>query len=199
MSDSMMNIHFLTILREDEFRELKKVFPHDNELLHSIRSIRYCKAEVFRDCILGTLRVPEKNEIRTPHVVCGFYLTDKELFLIEDSGKLKHWIEKKEEEFQELKSPDQFLLKMMELMIEYDLLYLLHLEKEIEKMEDQLIKSVPDNFFTVLTKYRQKLSELDAYYEQLAMIGDLLQSQDGLTIIHNTESVSYTHLTLPTT
>lgn len=26
MSDSMMNIHFLTILREDEFRELKKVF-----------------------------------------------------------------------------------------------------------------------------------------------------------------------------
>ena len=188
MSDSMMNIHFLTILREDEFRELKKVFPHDNELLHSIRSIRYCKAEVFRDCILGTLRVPEKNEIRTPHVVCGFYLADKELFLIEDSGKLKHWIEKKEEEFQELKSPDQFLLKMMELMIENDLLYLLHLEKEIEKMEDQLIKSVPDNFFTVLTKYRQKLSELDAYYEQLAMIGDLLQSQDGLTIIHNTES-----------
>ena len=41
MSDSMMNIHFLTILREDEFRELKKVFPHDNELLHSIRSVSY--------------------------------------------------------------------------------------------------------------------------------------------------------------
>ena len=188
MSASMMNIHFLTILREDEFRELKIVFPHDNELLHSIRSIRYCKAEVFRDCILGTLRVPEKNEIRTPHVVCGFYMTDKELFLIEESGELKHWLEKKEEQFQELKSPDQFLLKMMELMIENDLLYLLHLEKEIEKMEDQLIKGVPNNFFSVLTKYRQKLSELDAYYEQLAMIGDLLQSQDGLPIIRNTES-----------
>ncbi len=97
MSDPMVNIHFLTILREDEFRELKKDFPHDNELLHSIRSIRYCKADVFRVCILGTLRVPEKNEIRTPHVVCGFYLTDKDLFLIEDSGKLKHRIEKKEE------------------------------------------------------------------------------------------------------
>ena len=60
MSNPMVNIHCLTILREDEFRELKKDFPHDNELLHSIRSIRYCKAEVFRDCILGTLRVPEK-------------------------------------------------------------------------------------------------------------------------------------------
>ena len=184
----MVKLQFLTIMQEDELCELKKEFPHNNELLHSIRSIRYCKAEVFRDCILGTLRVPEKNEIRTPHVVCGFYMTDKELFLIEESGELKHWLEKKEEQFQELKSPDQFLLKMMELMIENDLLYLLHLEKEMERMEDQLIKNVPDDFFTVLTKYRQKLSELDAYYEQLTMIGDLLQSQDGMPIICNTES-----------
>lgn len=184
----MVILHFLTIMQQDELCEQKKDFPHDNELLHSIRSIRYCKAEVFRDCILGTLRVPEKNEKRTPQVICGFYMTDKELFLIEDSGELKHWIEKKEEQFQDMKSPDQFLLKMMELMIENDLLYLLHLEKEIEKMEDQLIKGVSNNFFTVLTKYRHKLSEMDAYYEQLIMIGDLLQSQDGLPIIRNTES-----------
>ncbi len=62
--------------------------------------------------------------------------------------ELKHCIEKNEEEFQELKSPDQFLLKMMELMIEYDLLYLLHLEKEIEKMEDQLIQSIDRNYLS---------------------------------------------------
>lgn len=184
----MVKLQFLTIMQEDEFCESKKELPHDKELLHSIRSIRYCKAEVFRDCILGILRVPEKNEKRAPQVTCGFYLTDRELFLIEESGNLKRWIEKKEEQFQDLKLPDQFLLKMMELMIENDLLYLLHLEKEMEKMEDQLIKGVPDNFFTVLTKYRQKLSELDAYYEQLTVIGDLLQSQDGLSMIHNTES-----------
>ena len=97
-------------------------------------------------------------------------MTDKELFLIEESGELKHWLEKKEEQFQELKSPDQFLLKMMELMIENDLLYLLHLEKEIEKMEDQLIKGVPDVFFTVLTRHHQKLSELDAQQNKVMCI-----------------------------
>ena len=183
----MVKLQFLTIMQEDEFRELKKDFPHDKEFLHSIGSIRYCKAEVFRDCILGTLRIPGKNEKRTPQIVFGFYLTDKELFLIGCSGDLKHWVEKKEDQFQELKSPDKCLLQIMELMIENDILYLLHLEKEIEKMEDQLIKGVPDDFFTVLTRHRQKLSELDAYYEQLTVIGDLLQSQDGLSIIHNAE------------
>ena len=187
MRDSMVKSHVLTIMQEDEFRELKKDFPHDKEFLHSIGSIRYCKAEVFRDCILGTLRIPEKNEKRTPQIACGFYLTDKELFLIECSGDLKHWVAKKEDQLQDLKTPDQFLLQMMELMIENDIPYLLHLEKEIEKMEDQLIKGVPDDFFTVLTRHRQKLSELDAYYEQLTVIGDLLQSEDGLSIIQNTE------------
>lgn len=40
----------------------------------------------------------------------------------------------------------------------------------------------------MLTKYRQKLSELDAYYEQLNVIGDLLESQDEISLIQNTES-----------
>ncbi len=58
----------------------------------------------------------------------------------------------------------------MELMIENDILYLLHLEKEIEKMEDQLIKGVPDVFFTVLTRHHQKLSELDAQQNKVMCI-----------------------------
>lgn len=142
---------------------------------------------MFRECIWGTLRIPEKNEKCTPQIACGFYWTDKELYLIECNGDFKHWVEKKENQFQEMSSPDQVILHLMELMIENDLLYLLHIEKEIEKMEDQLAKDVPDDFFAVLTRYRKKLSELDAYYEQLTVIGDLLQSQDGFSIIRNTE------------
>ncbi|MGN0170694.1 MAG: CorA family divalent cation transporter [Lachnospiraceae bacterium] len=192
----MVKLHFLTIMQEEEFRELEKDFSHEKELLRSIGSIRYCKAEVFRDCILGTLRVPEKNEKRTPQIACGFYLTAEELYLIESTGDLERWIEKKEEQFQELESPDQVLLKMMELMIENDILYLLHLEKEMEKMEDQLIRSVPKDFFTVLTRYRRKFSELNSYYEQLNVIGDLLRSQDGLPIIRNAEQ--WNHFALRT-
>lgn len=31
-------------------------------MLHSLGSIRYCKAELFKECILGTIRLPQKNE-----------------------------------------------------------------------------------------------------------------------------------------
>lgn len=53
---------FLIIMNSDEFRDKKELFVHHKEFFHSLGSIRYCKAEVFGDCIQGTLRIPQKSE-----------------------------------------------------------------------------------------------------------------------------------------
>lgn len=177
----------LTIMQIDRFHEKKEEFPHYKELMHSLRSIRYCKAEVFRNCILGTLRIPQKNEKRMPLISFGFYLTENVLYLIEETGDLKRWVEKHTDRFQNLKSPDLILLQLMEQMIEKDTLYLSHLEKEMEEMEDTLLHGSVNDFFAVLTKYRQKLSELNAYYEQLTSISDLIQSHDSMILIKSAE------------
>ncbi|MCI7130466.1 MAG: hypothetical protein MSA09_07920 [Lachnospiraceae bacterium] len=44
---------YFTIISADEFRKNKEKFPNYREILHSIGSIRYCKAEVFTECVLG--------------------------------------------------------------------------------------------------------------------------------------------------
>ena len=80
---------FLTIMPAEELREKKENFSHYKELLHSLGSIRYCKAEVYRNCILGTLCIPQKSKQRGPQISCGFYLTEEKLILIEDMGDLK--------------------------------------------------------------------------------------------------------------
>ena len=177
----------LTIMQTERFHEKKEEFPHYKELLHSLGSIRYCKAEVFRNCILGTLRIPQKNEKRRPLISFGFYLTENTLYLIEETGDLKRWVEKHTDRFQNLKSSDLILLQLMEQMIETDTLYLSHLEKEMKEMEDTLLHGSVNDFFAVLTKYRQKLSELNAYYEQLTAIGDLIQSHDSMILIKSAE------------
>lgn len=173
----------VTIMRTEEFRGRKDVFSHHKEMLHSLGSIRYCKAEVFSDCILGTLRIPEKSEERQPLLAFGFYLTKQKLTLIQDEGDLKHWIGKQSARLKEPRSADQFLLQLIELLMENDILYLSHLEKKMEELEDALAHHVPDDFFEVLTRCRQKLSELNAYYEQLAAIGDLMESHGSLPLI----------------
>ena len=101
-------------------------------------TIRYCKAEVFKECILGTLRIPEKSEKRECLLPFGFYMTDETLYLLEKTGNLKHWIEKHVGKWKDLQTPDQCLLQIIEQMIEHDILYLSHLEQEMVNMEDEL-------------------------------------------------------------
>lgn len=178
----------LTIMNKEEFCVKKESFHHYQEFMHSLGSIRYCKAEIFRDCILGTMRIPQKSEQRNPLMAFGFYMTEEELFLIEETGDLKRWLEKQSDRLKNLESPDQLFLQLLEQMIENDIMYLLHYEKEIEQMENRIIRSIPKDFFTTITGFRRKLSEMNSYYEQMAAIGDLIQSHECSSMLPNADS-----------
>ena len=86
---------FFTIISTADFHECKEQLPYYKEILHCLGSIRYCKAEVFKDCVLGTLRLPEKSEQRSPQIAFCFYLTENSLLFIEDTGDLKQWGDKR--------------------------------------------------------------------------------------------------------
>ena len=177
-----------------EFHECKDQLPYDKELLHCLGSIRYCKAEVFKNCIIGTLRLPQKSQQRSPLLSFGFYLTGQSLLFVEDVGDLKLWVDKRIGMLQELNSPAQLLLQFMEQMIEDDVLYLSHIEAETEKMEETISSGGSADFFPLLTKHRQKLSELNAYYEQLTDIGELFQSRACSSFADDTQDWDkYTH------
>ncbi len=173
-------LSFFAVMSTTEFREKKEQFTYHKEMLHSLGSIRYCKAELFKDCVLGTIRLPQKNEQKKAQLSFGFYLTGRKVFFIEDEGKLKAWIDKQTEMFQEFDTPKQLLLRIMEHMIEEDTLYFSHMEAELDKLEEEISRGVGrnNNFFTSLTKYRQKLSEFNIYYEQLIDIGELFSTCD---------------------
>lgn len=178
---------FFTVMSTAEFHECKEQLPYYKELLHCLGSIRYCKAEVFKNCIIGTLHLPQKSEQRSPQLSFGFYLTGQSLLFVEDVGDLKLWVDKRIGMLQELNSPAQLLLLFMEQMIEDDVLYLSHIESETEKMEENISSGGSADFFPLLTKHRQKLSELNAYYEQLTDIGELFQSRACFSFADDTQ------------
>lgn len=45
----------------------------------------------------------------------------------------------------------------------------------MEKVEDVVIKRIPEHFNEVIMRYRKQLSESRAYYEQLMNMGDFMQ------------------------
>lgn len=176
------------LINVETVKKHREQFYHGRELLHSLGSVRYCKAEIFRECIIGTLRIPQKKEERIPQLTFGFYMTGETLCLIEESSEMKHWLEKQKDRFENESNPDQILLKIMELLVENDILYLFHFEKEMEQMEEELLAGRERDFFTVLTRHRQKLSELNAYYAQLVAIGDVVEAHEGLEMVTGRES-----------
>lgn len=185
---------FFTVMSTAEFHECKEQLPYHKELLHCLGSIRYCKAELFKNCIIGTLRLPPKSEQRSPKLSFGFYLTGQSLLFVEDAGDLRLWVEKQMSTLQELYNPAQLLLQFMERMIEDDVLYLSHIESETEKMEENIGSGSSADFFPLLTKHRQKLSELNAYYEQLTDIGELFQSSACSSFVQDAQDWDkYTH------
>ena len=172
---------FFTIMSTEKFREQKEQFAYHKEMLHSMSSIRYCKAEIFRDCMTGTIRLPQKNDHKKVQLAFGFYLTGDRIYFIEDEGKLKPWIEKRVEIFRRADTPAQLMRQMMEYMIEEDSMFFSHMESIVDQLEEKITdgSAADQDVFWQLTKYRQKLSEFNVYYEQLIDIGELFGTYSG--------------------
>ena len=167
---------FKIMSREEFNSKYGERFSGCRELAESLKSMRYCKAEVFRDCITGMIRLPKKNDLyRDARLTFGFCLTASEIIFIENTGEIGSWIKKQAEILGDAFTPGQLLMQVMGNMISDDILYLSHIEEQAEMLEDNIADGNTDNFFVSLTKYRRKLSELNAYYDQLVDIGELLQ------------------------
>lgn len=125
---------FFAVMSTAELRECGESVPYRKDILHSLGSIRYCKADAFKDCVVGTLRIPQKSSEHSPQLTFGFYLTAGSLLFIEDEGELKPWVEKHINTLRSVTTPDRLLLYFLEQMTENDVLYLSHIEAETDKM-----------------------------------------------------------------
>ena len=177
----------LTIMTAEEFAERKNEFLHVKDVLHGKGAARYCKADVFANCIWGTVRIPNKSDDTKPPVSFLFYLVDNKLVLIEDVGNIKQWIKVQSEKLCDFNSSDTLLFRIIESSFENDLMYLSHIEKKIETLEDSISENLPNDFFDKITKERKKLSEMHAFYEQISDMSDILGACGKTQIIKETE------------
>lgn len=163
----------------EEIRSNAVLLRHHRELLHSLGSIRYCKVERMQDGMLGTLRIPGKGSQPTPLLTMAFFLTNQTLTLVQDTGNLREWLEKQFPVLQEIRTPEELLLRLLEQAVSEDGYFLGHLEQEVEKAEDTLLHRTPPGFLEMMTRYRRRLSEYDSYYDQLSTIAERMGEKNA--------------------
>ena len=81
----------VSLVTTEECEERYRSLPYYHVLARNKQNhnIRYCKAEMFKDCILGTLLIPDKKSISETILSISFYMNKNLLVLVDDSKHIQ--------------------------------------------------------------------------------------------------------------
>ena len=127
-------------------------------------AVKHCSANVFGDCVAGTLLIPDKKDTEKVRLRCGFRLDGDRLLIIDDDGQA----EKIMREVQDGGSIDGagaafIMFSLIEYVIRDDLLFLDGYDKKLDAVEDMVTdgsRGIPDDFDGYLSQHRKNLRDL---------------------------------------
>lgn len=156
------------IMTLGEFDQSEKGTYHHELLMDSMEHIQYCKAEILRSCIIGTVLIPDKQDLLEKEFGFGFYIHKKHLIFIDDSER----IQKIAGRLPEIKNTGdnsleaRFFLELLEFFINDDVLYLQRYEDMLVSVEEELLDGEMEGFHTDMLRYRREILTLNGYYQQ---------------------------------
>ena len=147
------------VMTLNEFDQAHKGTYHHELLMDSMEHIQYCKAEILRSCIIGTVLVPDKQDLLEKEFGFGFYIHKGHLLFIDDTDRIQKIILRLPEiNSTETTLEARFFLELLEFFINDDVLYL-------QRYEDMLIrkKASPFSISWQLPRYRRIFRLLSPY------------------------------------
>lgn len=173
------------IIRSDEYDERYKNEYHHEVLMDNIKSVQYCKAEMLRSCIIGTLLIPDKNNLTDGEFGLGFYMHKNHLVFIDDTLKIRSVLEN----LPEIKSPEntpaaRFFLEFLEYIIKDDVIFLQKFEDKLVAIEEELLDNDIDDFHREILKCRREILVLNSYYQQLMDMAESMSENKNYIFNH---------------
>lgn len=152
------------VMTLEEFSN-EKTIPHKTGFIRNLQHHSACKLEAFSDCTQGIIRVPRRTSGNLSEKQIGFYLDEDRLILIEDSGFLLPFMKSLEKTPLGRCTLSYLIQTLLESLIEDDALDLERLEDKLAKIEENLLRRIPDSFYATVIAYRRELTSLRAFYE----------------------------------
>lgn len=159
----------------DEFLSHPRKLVRKNNFIHSMTPIQYCKIEKYRECVQGTMRVPKGNKGQVCIHNFGFYLSEQELYLVEESHFLMEYLNKMAEGTYEGYSFRQILLALFEELLQDEVLYLQKQEEHLagleeEKAQWQLFSNRAERLHDHVEMLREYLVQIRELYQSLIAV-----------------------------
>ena len=142
------------------------------------RDVRVCKAELRRDCVSGTLLIPQAWKGGSA-LACGYLITNNRVVLVDDTGALLSHLRHiaKEKRWTD-GSIGRFVYAFLEQLMAKDLHHLEEIEDRIEELEERVLAGELENFNAPMAELRKETMTWFRYYTQLDDVAFTLRENE---------------------
>lgn len=172
----------IEILTRKEYEKKYQNQTHKRILIQSLDNYQCCKADLLQSYTIGTLVIPDKSNLIDKEICFGYYLDEKKLIFVDDTGTVQPAIEAAEKtQIMEKRSAAHFFFEFLEYMVRDEVQFMQDYERLMTDMEEELTGEGGDEIPSMILKCRKELLRLNSYYNQLIdMSKTLKENYNGL-------------------
>lgn len=184
---------YVALLTSKEWQDTKDSFEMGIDLEPETLEIHNTKAEVNYDSLTGTFSIPDRKNITEDDFQFAFALDEKGIVFIDDSNTARNIIERvKSTRKWRMPSLERFLYDFLEQIVYGDLTILEKYERELDKIEDEILSGNEEADLGRVYDIRNDLRDLKTHYDQLMDLAQELEENENN--FFKTENVRYFHL-----
>ncbi|MBQ7598247.1 MAG: magnesium transporter CorA [Clostridia bacterium] len=171
---------YVAVLTPQLWQQNKDVFEMGIDLEQSLTEVHNTKIEENYDSLTGTFSIPDRTDISAEPRKFAFALDERGVVFIDNSGMAaaivqrigacRKW---------RLPSLERFLYDFLVQLIRSDQGVLARYEKELESIENAILRGEDDGAMTRLHEIRGDISDLRTHYEQLLDFGQSLEENEN--------------------
>lgn len=172
------------IMSKDEYWKTYHTEYQDHLLMKNLERAQYCRADLLKDCVIGTLVIPVKKELLGRPVVFGYYMDQSRLIFLDDSGEVGKILKEMERnQIFEKTCVSHILFEFLEYQVKDEIEFLQKYEEKLAAMEDRIMsgKRERSDVPGAILRARKELAKISSYYGQLLNVSQTLtENYNGL-------------------
>lgn len=162
--------------------ELGSIGIGDADALESLRSLAASQSsyvDVFPDCMIGSLSIPNKAQLLEDPSCFGFYLDATRLIFVDD-GDLCESILNEIAKARRAQNPTiaRVLYEFLKFAVKDDTLFLADVEERLGDTEESILNRKRHVTNHHMLQIRRKILRLDSYYQQLSDMSSIMSDDE---------------------
>ena len=173
---------YVAVLTPEEWSEKQSIFDMgiDIEMKLEEKDIHSTKAEVNFDSLTGTFSIPSRRDITGKDYKYVFALDEKGIVFIDSTGVVERMVKRiARTKKWRMPSLERFIYDFLELIITRDLNIMERYEKELDKIEDDIMDDAVEADLGRVNEIRGDIRDLRIHYEQLIDMGQELSENEN--------------------